>query len=344
MEANRKTSLRKELLRKRTILSFMLALLLIALFFSRTRLHEILYYLKRVDPIFIGLAFASHYATYFLRADRWKRMLRQAGFSGRLLDLAKIIFVFQSIDCVIPAKIGDIYGAHLMRANFSMSRSYSFGTIFLWRLLDLVIVVAVAVTTAAVLFGSRLPQELVVLLKIAVPCLAAVVVLLLLFFRFQHHLTLRLRSARVKIWIDSFREGLRLNWKIMPALLVGTTMIWFLEAGRFYFVCRSLAVTMDWTAVLFVTSLATLLTAFPLTPSGLGAVELGMLKLLSLVRIADPAAYPLIICDRFIAHWSQIILGVVFMIVNKRINLEIFPNRDLKLADTEEKLEGIVDA
>jgi uncharacterized protein (TIRG00374 family) len=331
-------------LKKRTVLSVMFALLLITLFFSRTNLQEILHYLKRVDPVFVGLAFASHYATYFLRADRWKRMLRQAGFSGRLLELAKIIFVFQSIDCVIPAKIGDIYGAHLMRTNFSMSRSYSFGTIFLWRILDLVIVVTVAVISAAVVFGSSLPQELVVSLKIAVPCLAAVVALVMLFLRLQHHLALRLKSDRLRIWIDSFREGLRLNWKIMPALLFGTTMIWFLEAGRFYFVCRSMNVAIDWTAVLFVTSLATLLTAFPFTPSGLGAVELGMLKLLSLVGIADPAAYPLIIWDRFIAHWSQIILGVVFMIVNKRINLEIVPSRDLKLSGNEKKLEGIVDA
>ena len=344
MKANRKTSLSRELLKKRTILSFILALLLITLFFSRTNLSEILYYLKRVDPIFVGLAFVSHYATYLVRADRWKRMLRQAGFSGHLLDLAKIIFVFQSIDCVIPAKIGDIYGAHLMRTNFSMSRSYSFGTIFLWRILDLVIVVAVAGITAAALFGSGLPHELTVLLKIAVPCLAALVALLLLFFRFHHHLAFRLKSDRLKIWVDSFREGLRMNWRIMPALLFGTTLIWFLEAGRFYFVCKSMHVATDWIAVLFVTSLATLLTAFPLTPSGLGAVELGMLKLLSLVRIADPAAYPLIIWDRFIAHWSQIILGVLFIIFNRRINLDIVPKRNLNLAGTEKKIEGILDA
>lgn len=344
MEANTKISLRQELLKKRTILSFILGLFLITLFLSRTNLQQIVQYLHRVDPLFIGLAFASHYATYIFRADRWRRMLRQAGFSGRWLDLAKIIFVFQSIDCVIPAKIGDIYGAHLMRTNFAMSRSYSFATIFLWRILDLVIVLAVAVSTTAILFGSKLPGELLVLLKIAVPCLAALIVLLLLFFRFHRHLAVRLKSDRLKVLVDSFREGLRLHRKIMPALLLGTTLIWFLEAGRFYFVCRSMGVAIDWISVLFVTALATLLTAFPFTPSGLGAVELGMLKLLTLVRIGNPTAYPLIIWDRFIAHWSQIILGAVFIIVNKRINLEIVPKRDLKLGGADQKLEGIVDA
>ena len=91
---------------------------------------------------FVVLAFLSHYLSYLVRGYRWKKMIRPTGFSGGTIDLAKIIFLFQSVDCVLPAKLGDVYGAHLMKINFSLRRSFSLGSIFLWRIMDLVVAMA----------------------------------------------------------------------------------------------------------------------------------------------------------------------------------------------------------
>jgi uncharacterized protein (TIRG00374 family) len=103
-----------------------------------------------------------------------------------------------------------------------------------------------------------------------------------------------------------------------------TLVIWFLEAGRFFFVCKSMGVEVNLLSVLFITSSAVFLTAIPFTPSGLGAVELGMLKLLSLIGIGNPVAYPLIIWDRVIAHWSQILFGIIFILFSKAANVKIW--------------------
>jgi len=61
-----------------------------------------------------------------------------------------------------------------------------------------------------------------------------------------------------------------------------------------------------------------------LAGAGLGAVELGMLQLLAFVGIGNSVAYPLIIWDRVIAHWSQIMLGMVLIIFSRSVNLKIW--------------------
>jgi uncharacterized protein (TIRG00374 family) len=76
--------------------------------------------------------------------------------------------------------------------------------------------------------------------------------------------------------------------------------------------------------VLFVSTSSALLTAIPFTPSGLGAVELGMVELLAFVGIGSPAAYPLIVWDRLIAHWSQILFGAVLVLFSRAAHLEIW--------------------
>jgi len=249
-------------------------------------------------------------------------MIQEAGFSGRSFDLAKIIFLFQSIDCVLPAKLGDVYGAHLMKINFSLRRSFSLGSIFLWRIIDFVIAMAIVVTSAFVLFGNRIPPEIVSALKVAGLCLLAVLVLAGVFFHSHKHFPIKLKSERLRDLVDSFHQGLRLNWKLVPLLWVSTTVIWFLEAGRFFFVCKSMGVDTSLVSILFISTCSALLTAIPFTPSGLGAVELGMVGLLAFVGIQGPVAYPLIIWDRLIAHWSQLFLGVVFVLFNKAIRLK----------------------
>ncbi|MGD8371111.1 MAG: lysylphosphatidylglycerol synthase transmembrane domain-containing protein [Syntrophobacterales bacterium] len=324
MQQGKVLSLKKEFFKKRTILSLGLSIFLIYIFLSRTTIAEIARHLKNVELPWLLLAFGCHYFSYVFRGDRWKRMIQPAGFSGGTMDLAKIIFLFQSIDCVIPAKLGDLYGAHLMKLNFALSRSFSLGSIFLWRILDFIVVVAFAAGTAFMLFGSKIPPGLVSAMKLTGLTLLVLVAFMVLVFHYHRWLPSNVKSERLKSLIDSFRQGLRIDVKIIPSLLVTTTLIWFLEAGRFFFICKSMTVEVNVIVVLFIASSTTLLTAIPFTPSGLGAVELGMLQLLAFVGIGNSVAYPLIIWDRVIAHWSQIVLGMVLIIFSRSVNLKIW--------------------
>lgn len=317
-------SLQKELLKKRTIFSFALSFLLIYLFFSRTTLSEIAHYITQGDPGFLFLAFVAHYVSYLFRGERWKQILQPTGFSGSTLKLTKITFLFQSVDCVLPAKLGDVYGAHLMKLNVGLSRSFSLGSILLWRLLDFLFISVSVGIMGMILFGHHIPPELLLSLKIVVPCLLIAVLMLSVFFHSYTRLAALLKSERLRGIVSSFRDGLRFSWKKVPYLLLITVAIWGLEATRFYFICRAMHVDMTFISVMFITFFSVLLTAIPFTPSGLGAVEFGMLKLLAMIGFTAPVAYPLIIWDRLISHWSQIFFGGLLVALSKPINLKVW--------------------
>ena len=294
------------------------------MFLSRTSAGNIIRSLKNVDPLFLILAFLSHYLSYVVRGYRWRRMIQQTGFSGKTFDLAKIIFLFQSVDCVLPAKLGDVYGAHLMKVNFSLSRSFSLGSIFLWRMMDFVIAMVIVIVSIFALFGSKIPPEIISAMKVVVPCLLVLLAGVGIFIRSHQWLVTQFRSERIKGLIDSFRQGLSFNGRLIPSLLISTTAIWFMEAGRFYFVCKSMDVGIQLLPVLFISTCSALLTAVPFTPSGLGAVELGMVELLAFVGIGKTVAFPLIVWDRLIAHWSQLFFGIVLVLFSGAANLKIW--------------------
>lgn len=305
-------SLKRELIRKRTLLSALICALLLSLFLSRVSFSETGRALWRARLAFLFLAFLSHYLAYLFRGHRWKRIVSRLGFQGRSLDLARIILLFQSLDCVIPARLGDLYGAHLMKLNFSLSRSSSLGSIFLWRILDALVMFSLILLTTLLLFGRRVPAELAFLLHaVQVGALLIPVLAVSLLVGRKTILPRLPLGKRLRRAVDSFGGGLKPEMSALPFLLLSTGLVWLLEMGRLYFICCAFSLRLSPVEVAFVSLAATLSTAIPLTPAGLGAVELIMVKLLTLVRVDGALVYPITMLDRAIAHWSQILLGAL---------------------------------
>ena len=58
-------------------------------------------------------------------------------FESRPRDSTEIIFLSWLVNCVVPAKLGDVYRAYLLKINSTASLSRTFGTVFIERVLDL---------------------------------------------------------------------------------------------------------------------------------------------------------------------------------------------------------------
>jgi hypothetical protein len=65
-----------------------------------------------------------------------------------------------------------------------------------------------------------------------------------------------------------------------------------------------------------------------------------MAGLLTLVGIGYAAAYPLIIWDRVIAHWSQILFGIVLVLFSKAAHLKIWQFHEERVSSPKKSLTG----
>jgi glycosyltransferase 2 family protein len=319
-------SLGRRLRQPRTILSIVLPLFLLVLFarslpgFNLSALPgEIL----AANPWLLLVAFLVFYAGFPLRGYRWAILIRATGYPLKVKDSTEIIFLSWLVNCLVPAKLGDVYRAYLLKLNAGVSLSRSFGTIFIERILDLFTIVVLGLAAGYISFRGRLPTDVQIVFGIGLAVMIVLAVLLLSLRSFGRQIFLFLPvPERFLELYDRFEEGVfsAVNRRQLPILLILTGLIWSTEAFRLYFVVEALGfpgVHLGISGAFFVALTGSLLTAVPLTPAGLGIVEAGIVGVLTLVyNVPQTEALTIVVVDRAISVLSVIILGSILYVVS----------------------------
>ena len=330
--------LKKRFLHWRTLLSFALALSLIALTIWRLDidLAQVWGYIRQSDPFFYLLGFLAFYATFPLRAWRWRLLLENAAAGDRepaalprLPDLVEIIYLSWFANCVVPAKLGDLYRGYLLKRTAGASFPRTVGTIFAERVLDMLLLFALMIIASLAVFGPHIPSGTVATAVYGGGIgLVVVAITMLLGLRFFGPALRRLVPARFQSLYDRFLEGtLRsLCLRKLPLLLGQTTLVWLLESVRFYFVLRAFPepIALAFPVVVFIALASSLLTTLPITPAGRGAVEAMFGWIVPLFLVGVPAAqasaigFSLGILDSTINYWSIVVFGGIVFLLSKK--------------------------
>jgi len=321
-------SLRRRLLNVRTIGSLIFGVVLLFLlsrviFGDDFDWGEVVNLIGRADAGFLALAFLAYYATFPLRGLRWRYVLARSGMPLRLRDATEILFLSWFVNCLVPAKLGDLYRAYLLRGNYAASISRTVGTVFIERIADLIVIATLALTAGYWSFRGRARPDIdalfIVGFVIAIGLVGLVGVMRLFGARFGSWLPARLGE----LW-DRFHEGSTgaLSLRSIPIILAMTVVIWLLEGVRLYFVIRALnlpEVELGISASVFVALTAALLTAIPLTPAGFGFVEAGIIGVLSIYGVVREPAAAVALVDRALSIGTVIILGVILYAVSRKV-------------------------
>ena len=137
-------SLMRRLRQPRTILSIVvpLAIIVIAILLNRQYLSDVPADIAQANPWLVLAAFVVYYAGFPLRGWRWTRLLRGVGYKVKVKDGTEILFLSWLVNCIVPAKLGDLYRAYLLKLNSPVSATKTLGTVFMERILDLIVIAA----------------------------------------------------------------------------------------------------------------------------------------------------------------------------------------------------------
>jgi uncharacterized protein (TIRG00374 family) len=314
--AERQVSLRDRVLNWRTIGSIVFGLVLVYLLFRFVLNLDFADTWQRIthaNPLLLLAAFGIYYLTFPLRGYRWAFILGRTGQPVRFRDATEILFLSWFVNCLVPAKLGDLYRAWLLKGNFGASISRSVGTIFIERIADIVVIFGLALAAGAWSFRRAARPELSALF-IAGFITAFVLVALVTLLAWRGDRLTRWLPERVADLYQRFHEGSTgaLNLRSLPVILLLTGSIWMLEGLRLYFVILALdlpTVNLGISAAIFVTLAGSLLTAVPLTPAGVGFVEAGIVGALSLYGVTNEPAAAVALTDRAISILTVIVLG-----------------------------------
>jgi uncharacterized protein (TIRG00374 family) len=322
-------SLARRLRQPRTIASLIVPIVVLVLILINLpgfQLDRIPGLIGRANPGLLLAAFVVFYLGFPLRGYRWARLLRGTGQPIGVRDATEIIFLSWLVNCLVPAKLGDLYRAWLLKLNSPASMSRTVGTVFIERILDLFAISILGLAAGFWSFRNGLPPQIQLVFGIAVGVVVLLAAALLTLRNFGRRILVRLPVPhRIVEYYDRFEEGVfgAVGLRGLPPLVVLTGLIWATESMRLYLVVQALAlpgVELGLSGAVFVALIGSLLTAVPLSPAGLGIVEAGVVGVLSVAYGVPPtegAAIALV--DRVISVLSIIVLGsIAYAISSKR--------------------------
>jgi uncharacterized protein (TIRG00374 family) len=303
-----------------TFLSIAVTLAAFALLASYVDLAQVWREVAASDKRLLLLAALSHYATYPVRGVRWRRCLQHIPGRCGSARFGLLAFFFLFVDNVVPAKLGDIYASHLARINCGVRRSAALGSIVFQRMMDVWMVLFLAAASSWHLFSASMPRPIVWALVAAGVFAVAATVVIVVFIVLKRVVPSWVPES-VRQRISAFQTGmLPEQTEIMPILFL-TMVIWALESLWIFLLLQAFGLHPGAGEAVFLMTIPVIATAFPLTPSGAGAVELTLFSSLRLVGVASPLAVSLTVVNRFIDFWLHIVLGALTWAFRRKIGL-----------------------
>jgi hypothetical protein len=311
-------AVQRQLFGWRELVSTAIPLALIAFFARNVDWSQAFATLRTSDPLYVIAALGVYYLSFPIRAIRWARLLREGGVDIQGRDLLRILMLGWFVNCLVPAKLGDLYRSYLVKRRFGISLSRTVGVVVAERLLDLFVVFGLLVVGGYVAFGRTVSPDLNVVYVTGAALGVLIVLGLVGIYALAPRLA-RFFPAEVRRIGRLFREGVLHSFRALPVAGPLTLLVWFFEAGRLLFVLGALGLYLPPSQIVFVAVASSLLTTVPLTPAGFGFVEIAMVYVLTAgFGLAQNEAVAVAVLDRAVSVFSVIVVGGVLYLRSQR--------------------------
>ncbi len=315
---------------RRTLLSFIVAFGLLAFAFSRIDIDvgKTLATMSQANPALLATAIVVYGLTFPVRAARWKVMLRNTGVEPTppVSVLSGIILLSWFANCLLPAKLGDVYRAYLLRKRGDVSLSHAGGTVLAERLIDFAFVLILIGASGLIAFHGKLPVTILPFLEIGAALVLLAGLALLALRRWEARIP-RFLPHRLQGIYQRFHTGVIGAFGSFGWLLLYTPLGWLAEILRFWLVAASLGISLGdsvpqgLAVATFITLGSAIVMSAAPTPGGLGAAEVAMVGALALlnsvgmIRVSNELAVAAALLDRIISYWGLIAVGALFYFI-----------------------------
>ena len=300
-----------------SIISLAIGLLALAWVLSRINLGETLDGLRGANYVWFGLGFATFYLSLPLRAWRWRMMLQNLGMNAPLAALSATIFRAWTVNCIVPGRAGDMYGAFMLRDEHGLSVAGTSGSILGARVLDFLTLMVLLTTVFWLGFSTSSGVSRAATLQIGWGFAAVVLIGLVVLRRSGSWVGRRLPPTFSGAWA-TFRHATFQSMRRVPLLVLLTVVLWLLEAFRLWCVLGAVGAPRPFLPVALLACVAALVTTLPVAPGGLGTVEALYQGFLPSLGISTSAAMSAAVLDRTINYWFILIAGSVYFLSQRR--------------------------
>ena len=305
------------------VFSFVLAVVLLYVVAARTDLGEISRYLKDIKYIYVIFAVIIYTFDILLRAFRWQLFLGEGGVRTGLVEAFLAYNLGNSLNIIIPARIGDIARSYYLKKKHGYGYSTTLPTVILDRIFDtLGIFLIVLFCSVYVITKIQLAAWFYNLL------IAGVIALILVYIVFEialrkRDLIVKLKSKRLQFFLlklfDVYDKTVR-NKKKLLVFTLYSMLVWLLEGFTAYCVFAALDYYVNPVVIVFTVMVATLTKVIPLTPGGLGVFEGAFVVILTMFGNKSSIIGIISILFHFLMNIYGIVIGI-YVLIKENISI-----------------------
>lgn len=262
------------------------------------------------NPALLMLAALVFATAAPIRALRWRFLLRGATTKS-LPTFPRLLAIWVegwAGNCVTVAQFGDVWRASLLQQQAGVPRSTTLGTIIVERLIDLG-VLALLLLGATLTVAGTPTGEVRAVSALAVGGVSVAALAVIAFIRWQRRWsrwvpqTFAASAAALGIAV---RQALPQAPPAAALSIVG----WLLEGTMVWLLAQAIGAPLSAAGALVTALTGALLTAIPLTPSGLGFTEAGLVLVLLQFGVPAEAATALMVLVRLLTYWGVVGIGL----------------------------------
>jgi len=280
---------------------------------------------SRVNPLFILPIIPIYLLSFVIRAYRWKTFL--SGENLKFMSLLSSIFIGFSLNCILPARAGEIYRAYFFSKKENLNRTKVFTSVILERFFDGFVLFTILVAVIYLVHKSALFFNIAYLAGlIFLGGLGALMIIVKL--QQSGNKREKIKSFLLKIGekretainkafsvINSFFEGLKTldSYRILFKIVSLTFLIWVLEGSIVFLVIKSFGIDITYLGAFLVLTVTAFSSLIPAGPAAIGPYQWGYIIALNAFNIQTELAFAISIVNQLILILIILSAGVYFM-------------------------------
>ena len=296
--------------KSRIILTSILAILILFLIAGLIGVRDIADTLRTASPVLIVLAIPVYLISWPLRGIRYQQILAQLGQQERLDFLVGCISLSQSANVILPARIGDVVRAYLLKKMKNIPLTTGFSSLAVERIFDILAITMIGGFAVLGLQEMLLDRWITDVITIAGLVIVAVFGLLVLF--------LKLRTTIGGVAARFIREiaVVSTNPRAFAIAFASSLSVWFFDILTCFVVLSAFlkGASLSMVPIVFLAiAVGNLTKIVPITPGAIGTYELALTAIFSLGGIDPAIGFAAAVLDHIVKNSVTLILGSAYL-------------------------------
>ena len=285
------------------ILSVMIAASILAVMLYRVW-DDLLATLQYIEPVYLIPAIIICLLAWFLRGWRYKSILASLTVHVSLLFSTACIYLSQTVNLIIPARLGDLIRIILIRHENDATVSQGLSSIVVERVFDIITVAFLGLVS--VLFVLNVPDWMMSMILVPLVLGGVFFVVIVFMGRFSSENKYILYILRM---MDEVKTA-SLTPRSMIFLTCSSIVIWLMDTLICVCVADMFEQQIPFSVVLLAIVAGNLVKAVPLTPGGVGTYEFTLALIFEVSGVAPAVATLIAVIDHLIKNLITFFGGV----------------------------------